>query len=177
MEKTRRSISLPSSTRCFGQTPLAAKASRHAALSEVDPRASSKNLARVCCCRFPLPSAMFSSTDRLARSNCLRTSTVLPDACCWTSSMSVVTQRMNFNCNRYTSSFSWSSTGSFLGKKAAGLPRGVHIASRGLSPMHVNLRQPGSPTMSLAERFADEISLERRIHCGSTTVRLAQTAG
>ena len=68
----RCNICLPSRTRSGVQTCLTTRASRHPAHSLVDPRASSKNLARVRICRLPLPSAMFSNTDRLASSRCLR---------------------------------------------------------------------------------------------------------
>src|SRR6202008_773210 len=56
--------------------PLAAEASRQAAHSMAEPRASSKNLARWRPCRLPLPSAVFRSADRLARSSCSLSSRV-----------------------------------------------------------------------------------------------------
>lgn len=49
IEKTRSSVSFPGWIRSGRHTPLATKASKHAALSEAEPLASSKNFARVCC--------------------------------------------------------------------------------------------------------------------------------
>ena len=48
MEATRSSICLPGWMRSTRHTRLATRASKQAALSLADPRASSKNLARVC---------------------------------------------------------------------------------------------------------------------------------
>jgi len=101
-------MAFPSSTRSSVVTPFATKASRQAAHSIADPRASSKNFARTWRCRLPLPSAVFSSEDKLARSNWPRTSLILPASFLGISSRSAVTQAMNFNSKRYTSSFSWS---------------------------------------------------------------------
>src|SRR5213596_1684973 len=49
------------------QTAFATSASKHAAHSVAEPRASSKNFARVRRWRRPFPSAVFSKAERLAR--------------------------------------------------------------------------------------------------------------
>jgi hypothetical protein len=56
-------------TRSIVASFRATSASRHAAHSTVEPRASSKNLARCFPWRLPLPSAVLSSEERLARSS------------------------------------------------------------------------------------------------------------
>jgi hypothetical protein len=67
---TRASICLPGETRSTETNPLATAASRQAAHSKAEPRASSKNLARWRPCRLPFPSAVLRRTERLARSSC-----------------------------------------------------------------------------------------------------------
>jgi hypothetical protein len=69
IEAIRGSISLPSWTSSFVQIPFATSASKQAAHSVTEPRASSKNFARVCRRRRPLPSAVLSNDERLARSS------------------------------------------------------------------------------------------------------------
>ena len=67
---TRASICLPGPIRSAETNPLATAASRQAAHSNAEPRASSKNLARWRPCRLPFPSAVLRSMERLARSSC-----------------------------------------------------------------------------------------------------------
>jgi len=64
----RANICLPSMRRSGVETRLTTNASRQAAHSVAEPRASSKNLARVARCLLPFPSAVLNSEDRLARS-------------------------------------------------------------------------------------------------------------
>src|SRR6516162_10183144 len=64
----RASISFPGRTLCLGTRRLATEASRQAAHSMTEPRASSKNFARWGPLRFPFPSAVLSKAESDARS-------------------------------------------------------------------------------------------------------------
>src|SRR5207247_7639623 len=69
IETIRKRIVLPSLILSAVRTAFATKASRQAAHSVADPRASSKNFALACPRRLPLPSAVLSRAERLARSS------------------------------------------------------------------------------------------------------------
>src|ERR1044072_6733820 len=81
------------------QSCFATSASKPAAHSVADPRASSKNRARVWSCLRPFPSAV-SKTDRLARSSWSITSAVrAPTADCFTLARRGVSQAIEASSN------------------------------------------------------------------------------